>query len=99
MQIDNVELCGNFGYNNTELIENNNFSWNIFPNPSNGHFEINTNRETSNSLIEIYSIVGEKIFETKLNNKLVVNVKPPPGTYLIRLTSDNFIEEKVLIIK
>ena len=99
MQIDNVELCGNFGYSNTELTESNNFSWDIFPNPSNGHFEININREMSNSLIEIYSIVGEKIFETKLIDKLAVNIKPSPGTYLIRLISDNLTEEKVLIVK
>jgi sugar lactone lactonase YvrE len=39
----------------------------IFPNPNNGLFIIQSNTITSNSMVEIYNMLGEKIYNAKLN--------------------------------
>ncbi len=47
---------------------NNNLESTIFPNPSSGKFRINVGRVSSiMGTIEIYNLVGEKVFQSKIN--------------------------------
>ncbi|MAQ47304.1 MAG: hypothetical protein CMD27_00295 [Flavobacteriales bacterium] len=104
MQVDNIELCGNFGNSNTNLTENISPTWFIHPNPNNGDFEVVINQNLNNIYLEGYNIVGEKIY-TKLinmshpNQKYSINLNQPPGTYILSIYADEYKDEKIIIIK
>ena len=56
-------ICFNNSVNEIE-IDNSNF---IYPNPSNGNFTISLANSLNNVSIEIYNILGEKIFQENVN--------------------------------
>lgn len=64
--------------------------WAIYPNPSNGIFHI-ANRTSNVSNLEIYNVLGEKIYSLELNsNNVEIDFnKMPKGLYFITLTADN----------
>ncbi|MFV8326404.1 T9SS type A sorting domain-containing protein [Flavobacterium sp. ZS1P14] len=69
----------------------------LYPNPTNGNFSINnTDKKYS---IEIYSIIGQKIFEEKNTTKSAISVPNiPKGAYMARVTIDSNSVIKKLII-
>lgn len=77
----------------------------ISPNPNNGSFSVIIDNYTGkNGKIEIFNIIGEKIFETKLSNTGSINQKIDvgeiaPGVYNMRLTDDQKFITKQLIIQ
>lgn len=96
------DICNDLGNKNaiTEINqEENNFDFQLYPNPSNGSFTIQISDFQNDCLVEIYSIIGElvynkiynneeKIFITNLNNGIyVINVK----------TANKFITKKIII--
>ena len=69
----------------------------IYPNPSNGNFSINNSNKMYS--IEIYSIIGQKIFSEE--NSIKSEITLPnivKGTYLVRVTIDSNTVIKKLII-
>lgn len=79
---------------------NNNFNYSIFPNPSNGKFNIETENSFINT-IEIFDIVGKKIY-SKLNiknTKSEVDISNQNnGVYFINVTTNkiNFTTKIIL---
>jgi endonuclease I/chitodextrinase len=69
----------------------------LYPNPTNGNFSINNaNKKYS---IEIYSIIGQKVFEEKNATKSEISIPNiPNGTYMARVTIDSDSVIKKLII-
>jgi hypothetical protein len=65
----------------------------IYPNPNNGEFNIQYAISHTPAHIEIYNMLGEKVFETSASNSLgieQVNMKNiVPGLYLCRITMGN----------
>ena len=69
----------------------------LYPNPSNGNFSINNSNKIYS--IEIYSIIGQKIFEEKNSTKSKITLPDSAkGTYLVRINMDSNSVIKKLII-
>ncbi|MES2679554.1 MAG: PKD domain-containing protein [Bacteroidota bacterium] len=91
--------------NSLPAYENNGFDFIVFPNPGNGLFNLNVtgpgNRKFS---IGIYDLVGKLIYEENAENANGSFVKDinldqtPEGIYFIRVSSDNQVAVKKLII-
>lgn len=83
----------------------NSSQFHIFPNPCNGQFTIESSVEISNSLIEIYNVLGERVYSTTLNlrqgGQFNINIgNPSAGVYFYRIHSADgrlMDEGKVLI--
>ncbi|MGP8214628.1 MAG: choice-of-anchor tandem repeat GloVer-containing protein [Bacteroidia bacterium] len=63
----------------------------IYPNPNSGIFTISMRNATDNTLIEIYNMLGQNIYQNKLNtNTTEINLSgQPTGIYLYRVVSEN----------
>ena len=69
----------------------------IYPNPSNGTFYINNSNQIYT--IEIYSIIGQKIFREENSTKSEITIPNiAKGTYLVRISIDSDSVLKKLII-
>jgi endonuclease I len=73
--------------------------FNVYPNPTKGNFNIDIKNSKTISSIEIYSIFGEKVYETESteNNSIAIsNLKK--GIYLIKISqNENTISKKLVI--
>ncbi|MFV8323503.1 endonuclease [Flavobacterium sp. LS2R12] len=69
----------------------------IYPNPSNGTFSVNNSNKMYS--IEIYSIIGQKIYSEENSIKSEITLpNSVKGTFLIRVTTDSNSVIKKLII-
>lgn len=69
----------------------------IYPNPSNGTFSVNNSNKMYS--IEIYSIIGQKIYSEENSTKSEITLpNSVKGTFLIRVTIDSNSVIKKLII-
>jgi sugar lactone lactonase YvrE len=67
---------------------------NIYPNPSYGLFNINIENSSSNQQIEIYNILGQKLFYTNLNSNGITEINigtRSAGIYLYKVVTTNGI--------
>jgi len=72
-------------------ISSNDNNTNLYPNPSNGKFFINTNN--SNEVISIMDITGRAISAEiiNLNNKIEIDISPyPTGIYFVKTSSKTY---------
>ena len=81
--------------NNGEGINNINLktsSLTLYPNPNNGSFTISAEKQSGERVIEIYNMLGEKIYTqtfSTLNSQLLINIgNRPSGIYLYRITGE-----------
>ncbi|MBK7668303.1 MAG: T9SS type A sorting domain-containing protein [Sphingobacteriaceae bacterium] len=71
----------------------------IFPNPNNGSFTVNSNNLTEKAQIEIYNSIGQLVLQKKLQaNQTFINEKFPTGTYFIKVLDREVIKEIKKII-
>jgi endonuclease I len=81
------------------ISEEVNADFNIYPNPTKGNFNIDLINSKAINSIEIYSIFGEKVFETlttENNSVAISNLKK--GIYLIKINqNENTITKKLVI--
>ena len=69
----------------------------IYPNPSNGTFNINNSNQMYS--IEVYSIIGQKIFSAENTTKSEITIPNiARGTYLVRISTNQESVIKKLII-
>jgi len=111
---DVIAVC-NWGDHTLSFIEDEVFSveeqssktnlYTVYPNPSNGKFNIRFYDIASNNLeISILNIAGQQVFQEKLNNSDMLAEKKfnlqhlPAGTYVVILKDDRSISQKKLII-
>jgi hypothetical protein len=71
----------------TSINEINSLNANIFPNPSKGEINIQSEEKITN--LKIYNLTGKLIKQYTVNEKNVVNINPqlPAGIYLIKVTA------------
>ena len=82
---------------------NNPLKFEIYPNPSNGNFNIELKGVSQhNSSIEIYNLNAEKVYSSKVKNNSTLHLNIPnliSGMYLVLLRTDNKIFSSKLIIQ
>ncbi len=76
----------------------------VYPNPSNGKFNITIDKNIKKCSINIYNILNQNIYQAELENISTpytkeLDLKMPSGTYILRLLLDDGSIEKTLIIK
>jgi hypothetical protein len=71
-------------------IKNSPPSVQIYPNPTNGIFTIDINNMQSPANLEIYNVLGQIVYYSKITNgKSEVNLNnDAPGLYLYRILND-----------
>ncbi len=71
----------------------------VYPNPSNGSFKIDLDKTNQLNSIEIYSIFGDKVFETTNSNDKLISVSNlKKGIYLVKVNqNENTITKKLVI--
>jgi len=96
-----ANTCGDLGNHtflplSTEDFTENNF--NIYPNPSNGKFYIDF-EALGDYAVEIFSTIGQKITELKINNKKNIEISNlQQGIYLVKITKDSKSIVKKIVI-
>jgi Secretion system C-terminal sorting domain/Two component regulator propeller len=91
---------GMIHYNNAGIDEHAN-NFNIYPNPSNGVFTIETSINTD-VVIEVMDVKGQVVYQTTtfINNKMNVDLSNlSKSLYFIRILYDDKMEVKQLMIK
>ncbi len=92
------QISANVGVSVKEIDVN---TFNIYPNPSNGVFYINSTENLKNTEIKIYNCKGEilNVFNQNLNQNTELNLENyPKGIYLIKIfTENNVFTEKIII--
>ncbi len=84
---------------NVIATKSDNHKLNIFPNPNNGVFNINLQKNTENDIF-IYSLDGKLVFNNRFMNSCELNlITLEKGIYLVKVISKGFIETKKLIIE
>jgi uncharacterized repeat protein (TIGR03803 family) len=87
-----------------QLLANSNL-FSIYPNPTSGQFTINLNSSQNNYTIEVYNVMGEKIYQSVNKSPLgdlgVINLSSQPaGIYFVYLKSQEEVDVgKVLVSK
>jgi endonuclease I/chitodextrinase len=74
-------------------------SFTIYPNPSNGNVKINFTNSIEKRTVQVFSVVGQKVFENEYNNSssaIITNL--PIGGYIVKVTENSKSLSKKLII-
>jgi para-nitrobenzyl esterase len=80
--------------------QNSNGSLLVYPNPANSQFEVESSEFRENSRIEMFNMVGEKIYSGEFNHKTTIDSKLfPKGIYFVRITDSQKQLTKKLVIE
>ena len=88
------DTCNNLGSRmaikeTKEIISTTN-DFRIYPNPSNGEFNISFDNPKGDYSIEIYSLIGQKVFEKEKTQSSTVSVSNlQKGIYLVKIMKDS----------
>jgi len=104
VQCINITLPGHYSGSTNAGINNieDNGSINLYPNPSNGQFTINLTGNQNGYTVEIYNIMGGKVYQSVLaNSQNTINLSSQPdGMYFVYLKSEEDVEVgKVLVTR
>jgi PKD repeat protein len=78
------------------------FKFNMYPNPSNGQFTIQTDEALVNQEVQIFNTIGELVATVQLNSSnTMINLSHlNSGVYMVKLSANNqVINQKINIIK
>jgi hypothetical protein len=110
---DNLNICQNVSVVITvpvlKMSGNNNIITEIFdiqktivaPNPSNGNFTISFNSIVEEASIEVYTLIGQKVYNTTFNNSsetLLTISQLASGTYLLKINCNGQVITKRIIV-
>lgn len=91
-------ICSSVNVNENKKKEP---AFNISPNPSNGIFSIHSSSIIEYSILEIFNLIGEKIYHStiKQTKSSAINISTQPnGIYFLKLSSDkNIFTQKIII--
>ncbi len=94
--------CDGIGSHSITTLSNIDFEsteFTIYPNPSNGSVKINFENTNENYIVQVFSILGQKVFEKTYNNSssLAIN-NLQKGVYFIKITNNSQSFTKKLIV-
>ena len=86
----------------TDVNQISQFKFNMYPNPSNGQFTIQTDEALVNQEVQIFNTIGELVATVQLNSSnTMINLSHlNSGVYMVKLSANNqVINQKINIIK
>jgi len=96
------DTCNGLGSHSLATLSNIDFdtnAFNIYPNPSNGNIKINFENSNEKYSVQVFSILGQKVFEKEYTNSSSAAVNNlQKGVYLVKITNDNKSVTKKLIV-
>ena len=94
--------CDGIGTHSLATLSNIDFDaneFNIYPNPSNGNFKINFENSNEKYSVQVFSVLGQKVFEKEYTNNSSATVNNlQKGVYLVKITNDTKSVTKKLIV-
>lgn len=94
--------CDGIGSHSLATLSNVDFDsneFNIYPNPSNGNVKINFENSNEKYSVQVFSILGQKVFEKEYTNSSSAAVNNlQKGVYLVKITNDTKSVTKKLIV-
>ena len=90
----------NFGQTWFASLSNSNFDATrivLYPNPTKGTFAISG--ITADATIEVYSTLGQKVFEQNFIGETTINVDLASGIYMAKITTDSKVVTKKIVIE
>ena len=97
--LDACTGLGNKSMGNVKETKKNTTEINVFPNPNNGNFTIQFDTISENNSVEIYSVLGQKVFEKsdiKTNTLEILNLEK--GVYFIKVNHQKNTKTKKVIV-
>ncbi|MEY3501929.1 MAG: hypothetical protein RL308_3602 [Bacteroidota bacterium] len=78
-------------------INDSEFKFNIFPNPTNGKFTLDLSENTT---VKIYSVIGSLIYEQEVQKDQIIDLTNyKKGIYTIQVNTPKYISSKKLIVE
>lgn len=96
--VDNLVVADILSVN--DVAANNAFS--VYPNPSNGSFNIKAARNLGDVSVSIFDINGRKLFSKEINLTGTANINVDnlqSGLYILKIAGENFIESTKIVIE
>ncbi|MBG6185691.1 endonuclease [Flavobacterium sp. CAN_S2] len=94
--------CDGIGSHSLATLSNVDFDtneFNIYPNPSNGNVKINFENSNEKYSVQVFSVLGQKVFEKEYTNNSSATVNNlQKGVYLVKITTDTKSVTKKLIV-
>ncbi len=78
-------LVNNVGFDQPE----NETALSVFPNPSDGHFYINSSQTFNHTSIKIFNVMGVLVLNEEFEGNKLINVNQAPGVYFIEFVGDD----------
>lgn len=84
-----------------DLPENEKVNLKIYPNPAKDNFTLSHTIDFSEGNIQIYNLLGRKLWEEKLisNHQVIATSNLDKGIYLVNITLDNFQHTEKLVVE
>jgi hypothetical protein len=96
--IDDVELIGGTTVKVQDLIIAN--SVNIYPNPSNGSFNVEIPAVLDNSVLSVYDITGKEVFTKNVSSGLLnLNTNSASGKYFVKIQNGKHSVSKSIVVE
>ena len=96
------DICNGLGSHSLATLSNVDFDsneFNIYPNPSNGNIKINFENSNEKYSVQVFSVLGQKVFEKEYTNSSSATVNNlQKGVYLVKITTDTKSVTKKLIV-
>lgn len=97
--LDTCNGLGNKTSNENNIKESSDISFNVYPNPAKGNFNISLNNYQKGFLVEIYSVLGNKVYQNDNLTSQEINITNlQTGIYLVKISKDSDTKIKKVII-
>ncbi|MGL4598445.1 MAG: T9SS type A sorting domain-containing protein [Bacteroidia bacterium] len=103
--VDQFGVCVGCRFGSGEIVENSiieSSPFSVFPNPSNGNFQIQLAENAENAQVEMYNLMGEQVDAFTINSNTYAYAPKETlasGVYLLRVTTNGVSNTQRIIIE
>lgn len=94
------DTCSDLGNKTTQENVDSTIKFTAFPNPNNGNFSISVENINTTTLVEIHSIIGQKVYSNTIQNDSQIEINSlSKGIYYVRVSNTVFNKVSKVIIE